>query len=208
MQKKISNIIFDFGGVILDINPGLTEQAFHNLGLPNFNELYTLANQVDLFDYLEKGLISPNHFYSEIRKISGLDISDKQIMDAWNSMLLDIPPERVELLLNLKSRYRTFLLSNTNQIHYEYYSDNFQKVYGYCGLSDLFEKDYYSFMINMRKPDVEIFEYVLNDMNLKPEETIFIDDAPVNIEAAIKTGIDARLLPKGTSLNEFIRFLI
>ena len=200
MEASIKNIIFDFGGVILNIDYKLTEQAFAKLGLKDFDRIYSQATQKELFDVFEKGLSSPDDFRKGIRKFIHDDVSDSQIDHAWNSMLLDLPLERVHLLDQLKLKYRIFLLSNTNQIHCDTFSAYMQKQFMRDIFSDVFEKAYFSHKVNMRKPDTEIFEFVLNENNLRKEETLFIDDSIQHIEGANKLGLKTYYLKKGETI--------
>ncbi|NVO01717.1 MAG: HAD family phosphatase [Bacteroidetes bacterium] len=197
---NLKNIIFDLGGVVLNINYQLTEIAFSKIGLPNFSELYSQAKQNFLFDGFEKGLISPEEFRKELKASFNHTVSDEEIDFAWNSMLLDLPKERIILLENLKSNYRTFLLSNSNIIHYKVYTKNLRKEHQISSLADLFEKEFFSFNLHMRKPDEEIFLHVLNDASIIPAETLFIDDSIQHIETAKKLGIKAYLLEKKESI--------
>ncbi|MBI4930958.1 MAG: HAD family phosphatase [Bacteroidetes bacterium] len=200
ISTTIKNIIFDFGGVILNIDYKLTEDAFAKLGVKDFDRIYSQTTQKELFDVFEKGLITPADFRKEIRKFIYNDVSDSQIDKAWNSMLLDLPAERVQLLDKLKTKYRTFLLSNTNQIHCDTFSGYMQKQLGRDIFSGAFEKTYFSHKINMRKPDVEIFEFVLKENNLRKEETLFIDDSIQHIEGAKKMGLNTVFLEKGKTI--------
>jgi putative hydrolase of the HAD superfamily len=201
---NIKNIIFDFGGVIININPQLTEEAFHKLGVKKFSDFYTLFQQNELFDKLEKGLTDELLFYDELRKITKQTFDNNSIRMAWNAMLLDIPKERIDLLLNIKKKYHTFLLSNTNIIHYNHYNQYIRNKFDINSLTELFEKAYFSFIVHMRKPDIEIFQHVLTEQNLNPEETIFIDDSIVNIRAAETIGIKGVLLETGMDLKEIV----
>ncbi len=188
-MTAIKNIIFDFGGVILNINYYLAVAAFKELGLEDFDQWYSQKNQSNLFDEFEIGQISPQAFREEIKKHFTKPITDEQINKAWNALLLDLPAERIQLIQAIGKKYRCFLLSNTNEIHIESFSAEIERVYGMNTFNNLFEKIYYSSRINMRKPDKEIFEYVLKENGLAPEETIFIDDSIQHIDGAIKTGI-------------------
>jgi glucose-1-phosphatase len=191
LLKGIKNIIFDLGGVVINIDYRLTLNEFRALGFKDVEKVYTQFSQMPWFDNYDRGRISSEEFISGFRKYLGPETSDEQIIKAWNAMLLDFPSERAELLLELKGRYRTFLLSNTNEIHIDYYNDRVKNEYGCPGLQVFFEKDYYSHIVGMRKPDAEIFEYVLRENSLDPSETLFIDDSIQHVEGAGKTGIRA-----------------
>jgi putative hydrolase of the HAD superfamily len=202
-QNNTKNIIFDLGGVILNIDYHLTINAFKALGFVDFDSLFTQANQVGLFDMLDKGLITPQEFRDGIRRITSTSISDSQIDMAWNAMLLDFPPSRLELLRRVKQGYRTFLLSNTNAIHIEAYNKILFNTFGVNNLSVFFEREYYSHLVHMRKPDAEVFKLILNENNLRPEETLFIDDSLQHVVGARKLGIQAYHLdiPAGQSID-------
>src|SRR6056297_390072 len=187
-MEGIKNIIFDLGNVIINIDGNKTLNKMKAIGFEDFESSYTLLQQSDLFDLLEKGLITPEKFHAELKTHFENHVSIATINDAWNAMLLDFPKKRIKLLQELQSRYRVFLLSNTNVIHYQKYNDDLINQFG-VELSSLFEKAYYSFDLGMRKPDLEIFEYVIKDSHLKPIETLFIDDAEANIESAQKLGL-------------------
>lgn len=193
-STNFKNVIFDLGGVIVDIDYNLTAQSFRQLGILDFDNLFSQAKQNHLFDLYEKGLISSPDFRNEIRNYLGNHIDDATIDGAWNAMLLDVPKERLQLLEKTKSTYRTFLLSNTNDIHIETFNGYLQKTFGIADLSGHFNKLYLSYKVGMRKPDAEIFELVLSENNLQPHETIFIDDSVQHVESAKKLGIHAYLL--------------
>lgn len=202
--NNIKNIIFDLGGVILNIDYNITAEAFKNLGIENYNELYTQFNQISLFDDLEIGKISPDFFRTKIRELCKLDISDNDIDKAWNAMLLDFPKERLDLLQKLKNKYRLFLLSNTNEIHLIDYQNQLKEKFNVNNLSEFFEKEYYSHIVGLRKPNKEIFEMVLKENNLIASETLFIDDSIQHIEGAKQVGIKAyHLTGKETIIDLF-----
>ncbi len=187
----IKNIIFDLGGVILDIDYNLTVKAFEGIGIPNFKEQYSKMSQSNLFDNIETGKISPVEFRDLIREVAQKTISDAEIDTAWNALILHLPQYRIEILKNLQINYRLFLLSNTNKIHYDDYSEVIKRENGIKGLKPLFEKTYLSHEMGLRKPDPEIFQVVLSENNLVPKETLFIDDSPQHIASAKTLGIVA-----------------
>lgn len=190
MQKEsIKNIIFDLGNVIINIDTQKTAQEMQKLGFKDFEKSYSLLSQTNLFDSLEKGFIKPEEFHNEINSQLEKEKSSEEIDKAWGAMLLDFPKERIELLKKLGKKYRLFLLSNTNEIHFHQYNRDLVNQFGF-DLNSLFEKAYYSFELGMRKPDAEIFEYVLNDAGLNPFETVFIDDLDKNIDVAGRMGIN------------------
>lgn len=191
---KIKNIILDLGGVLLNINYQLTIDAFKQLGIKDFQSLYTQANQTDLFNQFEKGEISRDNFIDGVKNYLPESTSNKDIINAWNAMLLDFPKERLELLMELKSKYNTVLLSNTNTIHLDYFHNQLNKDYGENSLSNYFTKLYFSCEMGMRKPDAEIFSTLCKLENFNPKETLFIDDSIQHIEGAKAIGIQAHHL--------------
>jgi len=208
-HMNIKNIIFDLGGVILNIDYHLTIDAFVKLGFEDFDAVFTQAKQTGIFDKLDKGLVSPEEFRNGVRELSGKPFTDTQIDDAWNTLLLDFPIERLKLLEKIRDQYRTFLLSNTNQIHCDVYSNDLYRVYGVNDLSHFFEKVYYSHQIHMRKPDKEAYQLILEENKLNPEETLFIDDTEQHIEGAKAVGINAYhlKLKDGETIEELFKII-
>lgn len=200
----INNIIFDLGGVILNIDPFKTVAEMKKLGLRNFDAVYAHLKQTHTLDNLEKGLISQRTFLDDIKAETDEPVSDEQVLKAWNALLIDFPEERIRLLERLKRnrRFRTFLLSNTNAIHYKVYTCMLQEHYGIEGLEVLFDRAYFSHELHMRKPDSEIYTHVLEENAMEPEQTLFIDDSQVNIEAARALGIEGYHLDGSTTLND------
>jgi len=194
--KLYKNIIFDLGGVILNIDYNLSVEAFKKLGLNNFAEHFSQAQQKQLFDLYEKGQISSNDFRAEIKKELGNNVTYQQIDEAWNALLQDLPQERLHVLEKLKNTHRTFLLSNTNEIHINEFEKYLSNSFNLPDLSNHFEKLYLSYKVEMRKPDAEIFELVLEENKLNPSETLFIDDSIQHIESAQKIGIQTHWLQK------------
>lgn len=199
-------IIFDLGGVLLNLDYDLTEKAFISLGMANFGESYSQLQQVNLFDRYEIGEISSFHFVNRLLDLLPPGTTANQVVHAWNSMILDFPVERLKQLEALSQEYRLFLLSNTNDLHIDAVRRSLEKTVGHKNLEQYFEKTYFSSAIGMRKPDSKVFEFVCSENNLDPSKTIFIDDSPQHIEGAKLAGIEAFLLEKGQDVFELSFF--
>jgi FMN phosphatase YigB (HAD superfamily) len=206
-MSEIKNIIFDLGGVIINLDIPKTIAEFNKISQKPFESIYTQMQQTPLFDLFDKGQIPENDFFKTLRETLNQEIPDEALVFAWNAMLLDFPLERLNLLTRLKSKYRLFLLSNTNETHINEFEKQLFATRGYRDLTSFFEKVYYSCRMNMRKPNTEIFEYVLAENNLIPAETLFIDDSVQHIEGALKTGIKAHYLAKGTEVEDLLKNL-
>jgi glucose-1-phosphatase len=186
---KLKNIIFDLGGVILNIDPQLTLQAFTNFGAPDIHVLYANWEKIELFLAFEMGKISAENFRKHLKALLLLDsISDADFDAAWNAMLIDLSITKLEYIKSLQKNYRTFLYSNTNTIHLDEIFKIVQRS-GVGSFSDYFEAEYYSCHLGMRKPDPASFEAILRQNQLRSEETLFIDDTLVNIEGAKIVGL-------------------
>lgn len=206
-MKYVKNIIFDLGVVLINIDYALTAESFRKLGVSDFEKQYSYAGQQQLYNDYEKGLLSKEEFCGKLRGIYGLPLTDEQIADAWNSMLLDFPAEREALLRKLQGQYRLFLLSNTNSMHVEAFTNSLREQFGYDIFQKHFEKAYFSSDMGMRKPDPEIFSYVLQTHGLDPAETLFIDDVKSNVDAAGQLGIQAVLLEPGQDVVSLLKEL-
>jgi len=205
-MKPIKNIIFDYGNVIFNIDFNRVAQAWKKLGITNADEFYGHRQQDDVFNALERGQISPAAFRDRIRELTHKpELTDEQIDDAWNQIFVGIPKGNHEVLLQVKNKYRTFLLSNINAIHYDYVHDYLKREYDMVDNSHLFEKTYYSHLVGKRKPDAEIFEQVLNENNLDPAETLFIDDSPQHLETAKKLGLQTYLMTAPDNLQQYFK---
>lgn len=186
----VKNIIFDLGGVILNIDYDRTAKAFTELGVLNFNELYSQAKQNNVFDDLETGGLSPEGFRNHIKGIVS-SLSDIEVDTAWNAMLLDLPESRVIVLNNLKDKYRLFLLSNTNKIHIAAFRKIIGSSYDENIFDGIFEQQYYSSEMGLRKPNADCFQHVLDENGLEPSETLFIDDSIQHVDGARRLNIKA-----------------
>jgi epoxide hydrolase-like predicted phosphatase len=202
--SEIKNIIFDWGGVITDLHPELTINAFRELGFQHLSESFSGIENQNLFLRFETGKIDEAGFLQELKQYLNPGVTAAQIAEAWSALLGDLPAERWMLLKNLKHDFRIFLLSNTNSLHISYYFPRLEKLYGIYGYNHLFEKVYLSYEMGMRKPDRNIYEFVLKDSGLDPAETLFIDDNPGNIATARALGIRCyQLVPPATMMDLF-----
>lgn len=200
MSNTIKNIIFDFGGVVLNIDYKATAKAFAQLGVEAFANQYSQYLQSDLFIDLERGNISPENFFETFRNLTHNKLSQQEITEAWNAMLLDFPTNRIDLLMQIKPKYRTFLLSNSNIIHYDSYLQDLKEKFNLSSFNELFEKAYFSFELGINKPNKEIFLHVLSQNHLDAKETLFIDDSLQHVEAAKACGINTYWLKTGDDI--------
>ena len=194
-MKKIKSIIFDLGEVLLNISYQNTINEFEKLGIENSSSFYSKKLQNNMFNLLETGKISEDEFVSKIQN-SCKNASEKEIIFAWNSMLLNLPENRIYLLKKLKSEYNIYLLSNTNSIHITAFKKRLGKE-KYLEFYNLFDKVYYSHKIGHRKPNAEAFQLIIEENNLNSDEVLFIDDSPQHIEGAKKLGINCYHLKDG-----------
>ncbi len=201
---EIKNIVFDLGGVIINLDIPRTISEFNKLSTKPFESIYTQLQQSPIFDLFDKGQISESDFFLQLKDHLKEGVTNTQMKEAWNAMLLDFPIHRLQLLSSLKSKYRIFLLSNTNETHITQLESDLYKSRGYSNLEPFFEKVYYSCRIGMRKPDSDIFKFVLNQNKLNAHETIFIDDSPQHIKGALNTGIQSYLLPRDKDVSDLI----
>ena len=207
-MTKIKNIIFDLGGVILNLDYSKTVKEFYKLGFFNFEKLYSQKKQSKIFDDFEKGKFSSKKFISLIKQSEKLNIKGSDFINAWNAMLLEIPNERIEFIKKLKKDYNIFLLSNTNEIHIKKFETDLRKNNCLKDFQNCFDQIYYSSNMGMRKPDKNCFNKVLEDHNLKAQETLFIDDSAQHIEGAKSVGIKAVLLKKEANILQLVPGII
>lgn len=187
-RKGIKNLIVDFGGVLIDLDYQRCLDSFRKLGLPDVEHILDIYHQQDFFSNYEKGLISSVDFRNIIREKIGRIITDARIDAAWNSFLVGIPAYKLDLLLELRKDYVVYLLSNTNDIHWRWSCKN-AFPYKTFRVEDYFEHVFLSYEMRMAKPDKEIFQSVLDDTGIIPEETFFIDDSKANCLTAQSLGI-------------------
>lgn len=195
------NIIFDLGGVLLNLDIPKTTQAFEQLGAPDFKNLFGLGKAESFLKAYEVGYINDDEFVTDLQQLTGGKSRD-EVIHAWNAMLLDFPKERIEFLAELRKKYNLYLFSNTNAIHLSAFAKTFSDTFNGASLDAEFSRAWYSHLIKRRKPDVEAFEFVIKDAELDPSETVFIDDALVNVEGARKAGLIGIHLEPGKTILE------
>lgn len=201
MDSKIKNVVFDLGGVLINLDFENCLNAFRKAGFKHIEQQIAQLEEEGLFARFERGEITPEEFREAVRKETDESLSDRKIDDLWNLMLLNIPHEKLDLLLRLRGRYMVYLLSNTNAIHWNYASE---QMFNYRGfqVKDFFEDIFLSFEMHKSKPNKDIYEQMMKDANILPEETCFIDDSEANCQAARALGIKAHHYHIGENLNQ------
>ena len=201
----IKNIIFDFGGVILDLDYKLTEEALNKVleTTINFQDLDVETKKV--FDDYERGLENDEWFIWQLQNRAVKVPQAQEVIKAWNAMLIDIRQEKLDFLKMIKGHYNIFLLSNTNALHIRYVMRLLKEKYGIHDFDSYFTKSYYSHLVKMRKPDKDIFDYIVEDAQLNREECLFIDDLQSNVDGAQLAGIPARRFPANENLEVWFK---
>ena len=186
----LKNIIFDLGNVLIDIDFPRSEQELKRILTADLEQKLQNINQNDLFLQYEVGNITEDEFIATLKSVSEHEVKNQDIIDAWNAMLIGFKPARFEMLLRLAKKYNLYVLSNTNKTHIDWVHDDLKNNHNIVGYeANFFKKVYYSHEINLRKPNIEIYEFVLRDAQLVAEETLFIDDNFDNVESAKKLNI-------------------
>ena len=201
MDKKIRNIVFDLGGVLVDLDFKAAINGLQKAGFANVKEQLQAFDCKGIFQKFELGEMTADEFRSAIRENSTVSLTDEKVDGLWNAMLLEVPREKLELILHLRGKYMVYLLSNTNSIHWDYVCKN---AFNYRGfrVNDYFEETFLSYEMHLSKPDKAIFQKVLEEANLLPEETLFIDDSEANCKAASELGIHTHHYHIGEDLKE------
>jgi FMN phosphatase YigB (HAD superfamily) len=201
-MNNIKNIIFDLGGVLFNIDFNKTFAAFEALGVKNIRGMYGQHHANELFQQLETGMISEKEFFAVTKQFIPGDVTNEQVEEAWDAMLLDFRLDSLACLEALSGNYKIYLLSNTNAIHLRRVHQILQKETGKASLDDYFNKAWYSHLVGLRKPGREIYEFVLKDAGIRASETFFIDDTEENIQPAEQLGIKTKLLLPGEKIED------
>jgi putative hydrolase of the HAD superfamily len=187
-MKDVELILFDLGGVLIDIDYQATEDSFVQLGVQDFQQQYTQFQQNQLFDLFETGQISAQHFINKLLPITRKGSSPNEVVHAWNRMIGEFPLEKIALLERLSKQQRIALLSNTNELHMVQVKRAWEKASSLV-FESLFEQVFLSHEIQRRKPDVSTFHWVCEELHVKPEKVLFIDDSPQHIAGANSAGL-------------------
>jgi putative hydrolase of the HAD superfamily len=201
-MQNPENIIFDLGGVILDVDYNLTRTAFEKLGVIHFDAMYSQANADQLFQKLETGEISEQRFYEELNRCTGLHLSAEEIRTAWNAMLLSFREKSLHFLEQIRPKYKIYLLSNTNYIHLNSFKETFHQKRRTKTFEEYFDKAFYSCEIGFRKPDAACYDWVTKELKIDSAKTLFIDDSLHNIEGAKKAGWQTVHLSNGMQIED------
>lgn len=194
MRPSIDTVLLDLGGVLIDVDYTASARAFHDLGFADFDAFYSKAKQDRVFDAFETGALSAMDFRDRLRTLLKAEITDAQIDHCWNAMLGTIPQARLDLVHDLKARYRLLLLSNTNSIHVPAFESIIARTNGIHDFRSLFHGTYYSCEMGMRKPDADVFQHVLGLHGADPQRTLFIDDSIQHVHGARAAGLRAEHL--------------
>ena len=198
----ITTLIFDLGGVIVNLDWDLCVNNFKKISVNNMDSLISTTLQKGFILEYEQGEISSDDFRREVRKYASEKVSDEEINYAWTSLLVDAPEEKLQLLLDLKKKYRIFMLSNTNELSFEHCRKSFFSQNGHQ-IEDYFDKCYLSYTMKMNKPEPDIFEALLKDAGLRAEECLFLDDGIHNIKTASELNFNTEYIEPYSSVTDW-----
>lgn len=183
---KVKNIIFDMGGVLINLDQQRCMDSFKKLGFKDIETYIDPYTQEGFFSDFETGNMSNEEFFARAKANCRPGVTDEEITSAWNSFLLDIPKKKLDQISELRKNFKTFLLSNTNALHFPLICEKYH-------FEEYFDKCYTSYRVHYVKPDPRIFSHLLKDAGIKASESLFIDDSPANIAAASNLGFNTHL---------------
>jgi putative hydrolase of the HAD superfamily len=193
----IKNIVFDFGDIFINLDKKRFKGGLQELGISQTSE-----ELLPIFQQYEKGLLTTREFSAFFEEKLG--VSPEKLTEAWNAILLDFPEKRLKFIQELANskKYRLFLLSNTNDLHISWIQNSWGMEL-YTTFKNCFEQFYLSHEINLRKPNTDIYNFVLEANHLVVDETLFVDDTKENIVAAKSLGIQVwHLIPENEEVLE------
>ncbi|MFK7900004.1 MAG: HAD family hydrolase [Cyclobacteriaceae bacterium] len=204
--STIKNIVFDLGNVVIDIDFEITFQAFADILQEPYEKTALFLRKSNINHRFETGQITEEELITEIQAYASVPVTGQQVVDAWNALLLEMPNERIQRIQGLEKKYKTLVLSNTNSTHINEVNKRLKDNTGISDLTELFtDTVYYSHDIGLAKPDIAIYQHILNDSNLVANETLFIDDKEENILGAQKLGIQTIHLVKPTTILDVLQ---
>ncbi len=201
MKREYTTIIFDLGGVIINLKKQNCIDAFKALGYDSVDKMLGEYRQDGEFLALEEGRISPEEWRCIVRENISLPVTDEQIDDAFNAFLVDIPIEKLRMLRTLKEKYRIAMLSNTNKVMFESKIPKLFKIEGLT-IEDYFDDFFLSYKMGMSKPSSEIFIKVAEELGIEPCEALFIDDSQANVDTASKLGFQTMCVEPYTDFSD------
>lgn len=205
--SNIKAIVFDIGNVLIDIDYPNTICHFQRLATIDFNTIVSYQTQIDIFNQFEKGQVTVDEFVAALKHYLREEVTKEQIIAAWNTMLVDYPEQKINLLRALKKKgYQLYALSNINALHIEEINAKVHQFFGIDEFSSLFNKAYYSNEVGWRKPEAELYALVLAEINLHPEQILFIDDKLENLVPAQRLGIQTYHLLHPNDLYSLLPF--
>lgn len=199
--NDFDTIIFDFGGVILDINPELSINALREFG---GDEGLNRIEESDILWQFERGEITKENLHKELCDHLKVQITYEEFIKAWNALLLGFKDQRIKKIKQLAETHRLIMLSNTNEIHFAHFSKKLLKEYN-TSFNELFNKVYLSHKMGLIKPDKLIFKQVIDEQNLTPEKTLFIEDTEINAEVAREFGIHTLVIPRNGTFYDYFK---
>lgn len=206
--SKIEGIVFDIGNVLVDIDYPKTVAHFQALSDLDFSNIVSYSSQLGFFDEYERGEITTEEFISALKKYLKPETSEAQIIHAWNTMLVNYPEPKIKLLEKLKTEFKLFAFSNTNDLHVLQLNQNISRLYGKKEFREYFDRAFYSNEIRMRKPEKRAYEFLIEETAIQPEKLLFIDDKPENLLPAEELGIQILHLEKPEYLYSFFERFI
>ncbi|MBM3442346.1 MAG: HAD family phosphatase [Bacteroidetes bacterium] len=201
-------VIFDFGGVLLDLDLPAMTLAFEALGVTSVEALFSLHRYSPAFIDLEIGAIDPATFATALRRQTGLSFDDESLFQAWNALLGGYRLRSLSFVEQLGAAMPVYLYSNTNLIHYRRFQQEIREATPYPHLDVLFRKAYYSHEMGMRKPHPEGYQHILQENGLKPQTTLFVDDNADNIAGAAAVGLQTHHLQSTEIIEDALAWLL
>ena len=207
LLQGIDVIIFDFGNVLIDLDYPEIIRKLRQVARRNQNNIEELVVNAKMLQLFETGKIGPERFRAEINRLLDVNLAESEFDKIWNSMLKSISKERMDKVLEVGKKYKTYILSNSNIIHELAFEEMVIDATGRPSVRDFVDKAYFSHEIGMRKPDLECYHFVIEDINLYPSRMLFLDDRLDNVEAAREAGMKAiQIFQPDKQINEIFGF--